>query len=164
MTTESSITSEMMAALRQESRKAVILKHADRFTFAIPDISVTYKGVTQWLEVKYVRRSYRELLGERNIYVQIAMIGKLGRQGVGWFVVFYGDPVQYTDVLTAEQLKARMDGVDGATDRYVDRRQGKKFAGVCAIVFGGQDELHSHGPRVPPEDGDPDPTDSTGTT
>lgn len=164
MMTEADLTNELMAALRQESRKAVILKHADRFTFAIPDISVTYLGVTHWLEVKYIRKSYRELLGERNIYIQIAMIRKFGRQGVGWFVVFFGDPVQYTDVLTADQLKARMDGVAFAEDGYVNRQVGKRFAGICKIVFGGPNELYRHGQGIPPEDEDGDPPSSGGAT
>lgn len=49
--TESKFTHELMADLRGLTGGHV-LKHCDRFTGGIPDLSVTVHGLTTWIEVK----------------------------------------------------------------------------------------------------------------
>jgi len=52
--TESQFQAKLLKALRDHPalKDAVIFKHSDRFNGGIPDISVTVKGVTTWIELK----------------------------------------------------------------------------------------------------------------
>lgn len=53
--TEKTLTNALLKTLRKELPEAVIFKHADQVTAGIPDISVTYEGITIWFELKYVK-------------------------------------------------------------------------------------------------------------
>ncbi len=52
---ESAMTNRLVAGLRRRVRPAEFIKHADRFTAGIPDLSVTYAGATSWWELKKMR-------------------------------------------------------------------------------------------------------------
>lgn len=52
---ESAMTNRLVAGLRQRIKPAEFIKHADRFTSGIPDLSVTYAGATSWWELKKMR-------------------------------------------------------------------------------------------------------------
>jgi len=53
--TEKELKAQFVAKARKRFRGAVVLRHEDLFTAGIPDISITYHGITMWLEVKYKR-------------------------------------------------------------------------------------------------------------
>lgn len=50
---EVDLVRNLIDTLRKELAGAVVFKHADTMTAGIPDISVTWGGMTTWLEVKY---------------------------------------------------------------------------------------------------------------
>jgi hypothetical protein len=132
--TEGELTPDLVKELKSVTG-SIVLKHADRFTFAIPDISCTHTGITRWIEVKYVRQQYRELEKERSFWLQIAVMRKFHTQGVGWYFVFVGAPqILYVDVLTPDQLEDRV-RKNLETNCFVDRRYGKDFTGIKNIVF-----------------------------
>jgi hypothetical protein len=62
--TESKWTSQFVKSLRQHPG-FVVLKHSDRFTAGVPDISVTYRDRTLWLEVKKNKQSRRPKVQQR---------------------------------------------------------------------------------------------------
>lgn len=80
--TEAALKGQLVGALRLHLRGAVVLRHEDKNTAGIPDISVTYRGRTVWLEVKYAnpRVSGRGL--------QKVTCLRLAEQGVCWFLVY----------------------------------------------------------------------------
>jgi hypothetical protein len=49
---EASVTSVLLSVLRHRLPGFVVLKHNDAKTAGIPDISVTGRGLTTWLEIK----------------------------------------------------------------------------------------------------------------
>ena len=58
--TEATLTRELLRVLERKLSGSIVIKHADRFRIGVPDASVTWDGTTSWLEVKYVRRGFRE--------------------------------------------------------------------------------------------------------
>lgn len=50
--TEGQLTRELIKVIERTMLSAVVLKHAERFTSGIPDMSVTWHGVTSWWECK----------------------------------------------------------------------------------------------------------------
>ena len=76
-------------------RRAVILKHNDRVTAGVPDISVTCGGRTTWLEVKLLR-DWDEPLGalkKKFNALQLATMRLLAENGRALYVVAYRDHV-----------------------------------------------------------------------
>lgn len=50
---EANLKQSLVEALRQHLRGAVVIRHEDRFTSGIPDVSVTLLGLTSWWECKH---------------------------------------------------------------------------------------------------------------
>jgi hypothetical protein len=44
---------DLLKTYRTESPGSVVIKHADRFTFGVPDMTVTENWMTSWWEVKH---------------------------------------------------------------------------------------------------------------
>ncbi len=51
--TEADLKRRLVRALKSTMPGAVVFRHEDQFTAGIPDISVTWAGITTWWEVKY---------------------------------------------------------------------------------------------------------------
>lgn len=86
MKTESQQTRQLMVALAAAMPGAVVFKHADRFTCAVPDISVNW-GRTAWLEIKVAERG--KVRWHKNWGVQLFTCRRLARTtGFCWFVVY----------------------------------------------------------------------------
>lgn len=51
--TEAELKDELVKVLRYELMGAIVFRHEDKYTAGIPDISVTYRNYTLWIEVKY---------------------------------------------------------------------------------------------------------------
>lgn len=103
---ESIITGELLTFLRAALR-GVVLKHNDDSTIAIPDISVTSGGTTQWIEVKLVKFKKASLEFDLAKIVdfgkpQSQMCGKLDLHGHCHYVIFFTNgPVWWTYIKTA---------------------------------------------------------------
>jgi len=81
--TEATLTRALVKVLRAGLPGAVVIKHADRFTAGVPDLSVTWGGRTTWLEVKYANPR----LLSRGIQ-DLTMRG-LARAGSAYYVVYF---------------------------------------------------------------------------
>ena len=126
---EGDLTRKLVAHLRKELPKAVVLRHVDAVTAGVPDVSVTLCGRTTWLEVKHVNPH------ERHGAVQALMCQRLGKAGHCYYVYFYGDPRRNdlncparTAVLTAD-LRVCVDSCDGHSVElvrlFIERSYGK---------------------------------------
>lgn len=59
---EAYLKRKLVEAIRKEMPGAVVYRHEDTFTAGIPDISVTWRGSTSWIEVKFQRRGRKSEL------------------------------------------------------------------------------------------------------
>lgn len=86
MKTEAQQTRPLILALKEAMPGATIFKHADRFTSAIPDISVNWVQ-TAWLEVKVAERD--RIRWHKNWGVQLYTCRRLASNtGLCWFVIY----------------------------------------------------------------------------
>src|SRR6266699_3496021 len=75
--TEASLKSELVKMLREQLHGFVILRHEDKSTYGVPDISITGCGKTAWVEVKFANpdfnsRGIQDLTLRRLSHVGIA--------------------------------------------------------------------------------------------
>lgn len=73
---------DLVKHLKKYLPLAVVFRHEDHFTSGIPDISVSWKGHTWWIEVK-------EFPGKKGRAIQNATACLLKRQGYDCFYVIY---------------------------------------------------------------------------
>jgi hypothetical protein len=85
MATEAQLTAALVRTFREHLPRAVVFKHCDRMTAGIPDVSVTYGGLTVWLEVKLAAPA------ARSRDQQVRTCANLDRQGACYFVVYCAD-------------------------------------------------------------------------
>lgn len=84
--TERSVNESLIKVLRQELLGCVIIKHADRFTAGVPDMSVSWGGATTWLELKLLRTG--TVLGQLP-QAQLVMCAKLEMATNRCWIVVY---------------------------------------------------------------------------
>lgn len=84
--TEAILVAGLVAALREGLPGSVVFKHADRTTAGIPDISVTWRYTTVWLEVKLVAPDLY------NRELQDLMMQRLARTSHAYYVVYQDNP------------------------------------------------------------------------
>lgn len=62
---ERDITTALTKSLKSELKGAKIIKHSDRATSSIPDMTVSWRGNTYWLEIKFRRpgKAYKDVIG-----------------------------------------------------------------------------------------------------
>jgi len=80
--TETVLVSALVQTLRKAFPSFVIFKHADKFTFGVPDISVTGRMKTTWLEVKYADPTFL------SSGVQELAMKRLSATSYGWYVIY----------------------------------------------------------------------------
>jgi len=80
---ESDLSRALVKVLRAGMPDGVVFKHADTITAGIPDISVTWHGVTSWLEIKHAHPS----IIDRGI--QALTLKQLGAAGRAHYVIYY---------------------------------------------------------------------------
>jgi hypothetical protein len=78
--TESSLVKELEKALRIEMPGCAVLKHNDASTAGIPDLSVTWRGHTAWLEVKFDRPGSR---------ASVSALQRIALRKLGGYLVWY---------------------------------------------------------------------------
>lgn len=93
---ETYITGRVMARAKGVIQGAKILKHCDKATSAIPDISMSFLGSTAWIEMKYLRkgRSLKSIVDMD----QLIMCNELATTTDGrcWIVIYEEDPKRVT--------------------------------------------------------------------
>lgn len=55
--TEAKFTKRLITEIKKEMPGAVVFKHADKFTVGVPDMSVSWGGVTTWWEIKVFKNA-----------------------------------------------------------------------------------------------------------
>lgn len=109
---EASLVRNLVATLRVSFPGSIVFKHADRVTAGIPDISVTWKAKTVWLEVKYANPR----IHSRGI--QSVIINRMS--GVGqnvWYVIFHKSGIYMVKPINLERWQ---EDFDGKTDTESD--------------------------------------------
>lgn len=80
--TEADLKDQLVAHLRAEFRGAVILRHEDKGTAGIPDLSFTWLGKTTWIEAKFANPYVRGKGLQDLICMRLAAAGNC------WYVVW----------------------------------------------------------------------------
>lgn len=80
---ESKLRSALTKSLTKELPRAKVLRHEDKYTAGIPDLSVTWRGYTIWLEVKYAKNSLK-----RGKAIQQYTTNWLMQQGLCWYIIY----------------------------------------------------------------------------
>lgn len=88
---EKTLLLKMVKQLNKDLPNATIFKHADRVTAGIPDVSVTWKRMTTWLEVKYANPDLHDR-GMQNLVMK-----QLALSGSAWYVIY--DQVQEQTII-----------------------------------------------------------------
>lgn len=104
--TEAMLKSALMRYLRKKHPSAVILRHEDRITAGIPDVSVTWDGSTSWWEVKYAKSRIRT----RGIQELTCL--RLARQGLCYYLIYEERDAFHkrTRIVTPVELQQGLDG------------------------------------------------------
>jgi hypothetical protein len=95
---------------------ATVFKHADRFTVGIPDISITTRGRTVWVELKAVTVHtcvYKRVMDDR---AQLVTMYRLEKNGRSFYAVAKGPIVE---IWKASDLVVQMNGGPAAQPRMV---------------------------------------------
>jgi hypothetical protein len=83
---EAALKSKLVKEFRDSLPSYVTIRHEDRFTHGIPDISVTGNKRTTWIEVKYADPNFH-FKG-----IQVKTLQDLARAGFAFFLVYYDGP------------------------------------------------------------------------
>ena len=69
--TESDYTAELVKKLKVQVKRGLVLKHCDRYTKGIPDLTVTWHGLTTWFEAKHLPNTQVGSNGDARLCVTI---------------------------------------------------------------------------------------------
>lgn len=98
---EAYLKKRLKDALREAMPGAVIYRHEDKFSGGIPDLSVTWSGVTSWIEVKYEKNGRPS----RPTELQRLALRALSGAGAPTFLLTYRDKLRAKDVKTQPHLE-----------------------------------------------------------
>ena len=80
--TEKELKDGFVRVFRTLVPAAVVLRHEDKNTAGIPDISITYRGRTVWIEVKYADPFFDGRGLQKLTCLRLAV------QGICWYLVY----------------------------------------------------------------------------
>lgn len=120
--TESELTKRLKKRIKERLPRAIVLKHADRFTAGIPDMSITLNGDTSWWEIKHITKpGPAESRGIQNLTAM-----NLALEGICWYIVFESSVAGHfwyvvePRFVTVSVLKATWSGAKHDYDAIVD--------------------------------------------
>jgi hypothetical protein len=96
--TERTLTTALKNALRTAMPGAVVIKHHDAITAGVPDLSVTWRGTTTWLEVKFLNPR----LLKRPLQHQVML--SLEREGSALYVLYLARPFPHSVICLPSQV------------------------------------------------------------
>lgn len=100
---ENVLTSDLVRHVKLVVPGAVVFKHTDAMTAGVPDISITYNGITLWLEGKVSRGGGKP----EGTGVQLLTMQRLFNHGRAAYVVWWQrDSERRTYILTPRQFGA----------------------------------------------------------
>jgi len=104
--TEATLKSALVRELHARLPAYVVIRHEDKFTHGVPDLSITGCGHTSWWEAKYANPSL-DLSGIQNL-----MMLRLETRGCARFIFFYDGALgQRTYVIRPTWLIDRATGL-----------------------------------------------------
>jgi hypothetical protein len=88
--TEASLKSDLVRLLRHELLGSIVFRHEDKLTSGIPDISVTWRGMTVWLEAKFLNPSFYSK------GIQTLTLRRLASAGHCFYVLYRKEGTKFT--------------------------------------------------------------------
>ena len=85
---EAYLKKRLREALAEVMPDCVVIRHEDKFSAGVPDLSVTWAGRTAWVEVKYARTGRPA----RTTALQDLMLKRLASAGAPALLVTYAEP------------------------------------------------------------------------
>lgn len=76
-------TRKLVQDLSSGLNGSVVIKHTDSHTQGVPDISVTWAGITSWWEAKLIKKN--KIIGRE---VQNEMMRRMERAGLAYYVIY----------------------------------------------------------------------------
>jgi hypothetical protein len=129
---EADLKRELMKLLRLHRPQWVYIRHEDRFTSGIPDLSVTGNGRTTWWEVKLVKDG-KDIVDKK---IQEGITTRLAENGFCAYIIYevwFGR--KRTHIIHPNDLKLVKNGVDML---HVDgfHQTGHDHAWVMSYIMG----------------------------
>lgn len=122
-------------ALRTVMPGCVVIRHEDKFSAGIPDLSVAWNGTVSWIEVKYSRAGRLS----RPTALQAEALKQLAANSVPAYLLTYRDAVKVKTPGGEVELgkavtldRANSDGT--ATTVYVSYGAGFDHTGIAAAI------------------------------
>ena len=117
---ERSVAQACVNHLRQALRGAVVIKHADKTTASIPDVSVTALCTTWWLELKFTDKPLHDWLAQLTDRQRVTCRQLYAASGRRCWVVVYaqhrddrGQMIKYTAIVdprTGQPIEGPIEG------------------------------------------------------
>lgn len=101
--TEGTIKQQLCRYLRKRLRDSVVIRHEDKSHGGVPDISVTYRGRTFWLEVKLVTKG-SHLAGVTRQQRALGRALQFATQGRAAVVVYSDYRTHFTSTFSRETV------------------------------------------------------------
>lgn len=102
--TEATLKSALVKELRTSCPFAVVLRHEDKITSGIPDMSFTDGGSTSWWEAKLANPGFKSK------GIQELMMLRLGRRGKAFYII-WDIPRDFTFIVQPPDLSRYYEGV-----------------------------------------------------
>ncbi len=103
---------DLLKTYRQMRSQAVVIKHADRYTHGIPDMSVTDLGYTSWWEIKHANPDF-ESKG-----VQELTALRLATAGSCYYVIYAEKPTKCVLIVHPKNISDWMTAFTAATHEF----------------------------------------------
>ena len=112
---EAELKGKLVKRLRKDLAGSVVFRHEDQFTAGIPDISVTWNGLTCWIEVKHV--TPKKPFKATGLQIQTAK--KLAKQGNCYIVVYHESKTGLlsTFIINPEKIVGNLEVEDFLAER-----------------------------------------------
>lgn len=124
---ESTYTQDLLAKIRAKHPEWVVLKHCDRFTKGIPDLSVSNGLKTLWLEVKHAKAS--QDLDDPRDWVDNTVQMELTARLCGFYLVYHSGLRQYLWA-PAVEVRQRWREATAIDEMYI--ADGKGYAEIIS--------------------------------
>jgi hypothetical protein len=113
---EATLKNQLVKKLRELMPGFVILRHEDRHTAGIPDISVTGCGRTSWWEVKHANPDWKS----RGIQELTCM--RLAAAGICFYITYEDKTGVKRTIISTPREAAATGGLEGEWTRGFDHR------------------------------------------
>jgi hypothetical protein len=96
---ETQFVSNAVRELRRQAPSFIVLKHADRFTHGVPDVSISGHRSTSWWEFKHADPDFKSPGVQ-----ELTMLRLANATQRAWYVIYY-EVNRQVFIITPEELK-----------------------------------------------------------